>query len=163
MRGALVERARVRIEPHDKPKPPQERPRGDAADTELSGRRVLVVDDDVRNIFAMTSILESYGIEVVYAENGLAAMEKLEANANIDVVLMDIMMPEMDGYETMRQIRADKRFASLPIIAVTAKALKDDREKCIDAGASDYLPKPIENDRLIELIRMWVAPRESEA
>jgi CheY-like chemotaxis protein len=76
---------------------------------------------------------------------------------------MDVMMPEMDGYETMRHIRADTRFASLPIIAVTAKALKDDREKCIDAGASDYLPKPIDNDRLIDLIRMWVAPRGAEA
>jgi len=123
------------------------------------GRRVLVVDDDVRNIFAMTSVLESHGIEVIYAENGLAAIEKLETNEGIDVVLMDVMMPEMDGYETMRHIRTDKRFASLPIIAVTAKALKDDREKCLEAGASDYMPKPIDNDRLVDLIRLWVAPR----
>ena len=134
-----------------------------ASDELLTGRRVLVVDDDVRNIFAMTSVLESHGLEVVYAENGRAALEKLEAADAIDIVLMDVMMPEMDGYETMRHIRADARFASLPIIAVTAKALKDDREKCIDAGASDYLPKPIDNDRLIDLIRMWVSPRGVEA
>jgi CheY-like chemotaxis protein len=130
-----------------------------AEDRDLVGRRVLVVDDDVRNIFAMTSVLESHGIEVIYAENGLAAIEKLETNEGIDVVLMDVMMPEMDGYETMRHIRTDKRFASLPIIAVTAKALKDDREKCLEAGASDYMPKPIDNDRLVDLIRLWVAPR----
>ena len=130
---------------------------------DLAGRKVLVVDDDVRNIFAMTSVLESHGLEVIYAENGLMAMEKLESTPGIDVVLMDVMMPEMDGYETMRHIRADARFSSLPIIAVTAKALKDDREKCVDAGASDYLPKPIDNDRLVELIRMWIAPRGDES
>ncbi|HEX6835699.1 MAG TPA: response regulator, partial [Polyangia bacterium] len=136
---------------------------GAVDDRELAGRRVLVVDDDVRNIFAMTSVLESHGVEVIYAENGLMALEKLESTPGIDVVLMDVMMPEMDGYETMRHIRSDTRFSSLPIIAVTAKALKDDREKCVEAGASDYLPKPIDNDRLIELIRMWVAPRGDDA
>ncbi|HEX8953341.1 MAG TPA: response regulator, partial [Polyangia bacterium] len=130
-----------------------------AADRALAGRRILVVDDDVRNIFAMTSVLESHGLQVIYAEDGRMALEKLETIPGIDLVLMDVMMPEMDGYETMRHIRADPRFSSLPIIAVTAKALKDDREKCVDAGASDYLPKPIDNDRLVELIRMWVAPR----
>jgi CheY-like chemotaxis protein len=142
-----------------RPTPPAPRPLVTAEDRDLVGRRVLVVDDDVRNIFAMTSVLESHGIEVIYAENGLAAIEKLETNEGIDVVLMDVMMPEMDGYETMRHIRTDKRFASLPIIAVTAKALKDDREKCLEAGASDYMPKPIDNDRLVDLIRLWVAPR----
>jgi CheY-like chemotaxis protein len=134
-----------------------------ADDRVLLGRKVLVVDDDVRNIFALTSVLESHGLEVIYAENGRAALEKLESTPDIDVVLMDIMMPEMDGYQTMRRIRTDARFASLPIIAVTAKALKDDRERCIEAGASDYLPKPIENERLIDLVRMWVAPRGDEA
>ncbi|HEY2748014.1 MAG TPA: response regulator, partial [Polyangia bacterium] len=132
-----------------------------AGDEVLAGRRVLVVDDDVRNIFAMTSVLESHGLEVIYAENGRAALEKLETLPAIDVVIMDVMMPEMDGYETMRHIRADVRFASLPILAVTAKALKDDRDRCIEAGASDYLPKPIDNDRLTDLIRMWVAPRSA--
>jgi CheY-like chemotaxis protein len=135
---------------------------GGNIDQEMAGRRVLVVDDDVRNIFAMTSVLESYGVEVVYAENGLMALEKLEQTPGIDVVLMDVMMPEMDGYETMRHIRSDDRFKSLPIIAVTAKALKDDREKCIEAGASDYMPKPIDNDRLVQLIRMWVGPRSDK-
>ena len=136
---------------------------GDDTDALLVGRKVLVVDDDVRNIFAMTSVLESHGVEVIYAENGRAAIEKLEAAPDVDVVLMDVMMPEMDGYQTMRAIRAETRFASLPIIAVTAKALRDDREKCIEAGASDYMPKPIDNDRLLELIRMWVGPRGPEA
>jgi len=147
------------LEPPSRPQPASTPPDDEA----LAGRRVLVVDDDVRNIFALTSVLESHGLEVIYAENGRAALEKLETTSGIAVVLMDVMMPEMDGYETMRHIRADSRFASLPIIAVTAKALKDDREKCIEAGASDYLPKPIENDRLIDLIRMWLSPRSENA
>jgi CheY-like chemotaxis protein len=146
------------------PGAPQRRrtaPTGDA-DQSLIGRKVLLVDDDVRNIFAMTSALESHGVEVLYAENGRAALEKLEATPDVDVVLMDVMMPEMDGYQTTRAIRKNPRFASLPIIAVTAKALRDDRDKCIDAGASDYLPKPIDHDRLLDLIRMWAAPKKSE-
>ncbi|MDB4966474.1 MAG: Hybrid signal transduction histidine kinase, partial [Myxococcales bacterium] len=137
-------------------------PKVRATDEELIGRRVLVVDDDVRNIFAMTSVLESHGLEVIYAEDGRAAIAKLHASPDVDVVLMDVMMPEMDGYETMRAIRQDPRFSSLPIIAVTAKALKDDREKCIDAGASDYMPKPIDNERLLDLIRMWAGPRKED-
>jgi CheY-like chemotaxis protein len=131
---------------------------GSAGPEELTGRKVLLVDDDVRNLFAMTSVLESHGVTVVYAENGRAAIDKLRENPDVALVLMDVMMPAMDGYETMRAIRRDPQFSSLPIIAVTAKALKDDREKCIDAGASDYLPKPIENDQLIELVRMWLRP-----
>jgi HAMP domain-containing protein/CheY-like chemotaxis protein len=144
--------------------PPRPRPHdggSPAGDAELAGRKMLLVDDDVRNIFAMTSALEAHGLEVVYAENGRAALEKLEEHPDVDVVLMDVMMPEMDGYETMRAIRQDSRFASLPVIAVTAKALKEDREKCIEAGASDYVPKPIDSDRLIERIRLWLQPRSS--
>jgi CheY-like chemotaxis protein len=121
----------------------------------ISGRKVLVVDDDVRNIFALASVLESQGLEVVYAENGRDGIATLERNPDVDVVLMDVMMPEMDGYETMRAIRKDPNFKSLPIIAITAKALKEDREKCITAGASDYLPKPVDPEKLIELIRLW--------
>jgi CheY-like chemotaxis protein len=121
----------------------------------ISGRKVLVVDDDVRNIFALASVLESQGLEVVYAENGKDGIATLERNPDVDVVLMDVMMPEMDGYETMRAIRKDQNFKSLPIIAITAKALKEDREKCIVAGASDYLPKPVDPEKLIELIRLW--------
>ncbi|ATB50771.1 HAMP domain-containing protein [Corallococcus macrosporus] len=125
-------------------------------DTELSSKKVLVVDDDMRNIFALTSVLENHGMQVVFAENGRAAIEMLEQHRDVDIVLMDVMMPEMDGYETMRAIRKDLKYSSLPIIAVTAKALKDDREKCMAAGASDYLPKPVDTDKLLELIRLWV-------
>jgi CheY-like chemotaxis protein/GAF domain-containing protein len=124
----------------------------------LSGKKVLLIDDDVRNIFAMTSVLESHQVQVLYAENGQAGVQLLEENPDVDVVLMDVMMPEMDGYQTMRTIRGDSRFRGLPIVAVTAKALKDDRERCIQAGASDYLPKPIDNDKLIELIELWSSP-----
>ncbi|MCP3165340.1 HAMP domain-containing protein [Myxococcus sp. QH3KD-4-1] len=126
-------------------------------ETELTGKKVLVVDDDMRNIFALTSVLENHGLQVVFAENGRAAIETLEQHRDVDIVLMDVMMPEMDGYETMRAIRKDVKYASLPIIAVTAKALKDDREKCMAAGASDYLPKPVDTDKLLELIRLWVS------
>jgi CheY-like chemotaxis protein len=122
----------------------------------LEGRKVLVVDDDVRNIFALTSVLESHGMNVVYAESGRAGIEMLEKQGDVDLVLMDIMMPDMDGYETMRRIRKDGRWGDLPIIAVTAKALKDDREKCVAAGATDYLPKPVEPAKLMQLIRMWL-------
>src|SRR5438128_6084113 len=121
----------------------------------VAGKKVLIVDDDVRNIFALTSVLESHGIDAVYAENGKDAISALERNPDVDVVLMDVMMPEMDGYQTMRAIRSDPAHKALPIIAITAKALKEDREKCIQAGASDYLPKPVENDKLLELIRLW--------
>src|SRR5438309_4387381 len=121
----------------------------------VSGKKVLIVDDDVRNIFALTSVLESYGLDVLYAENGRDGIAVLDRHPDVDVVLMDVMMPEMDGYETMRAIRRDPAHKALPIIAITAKALKDDREKCIQAGASDYLPKPVEADKLLELIRLW--------
>ncbi|MEO7092965.1 MAG: response regulator [Polyangiales bacterium] len=117
---------------------------------------MLVVDDDVRNIFALTSVLESYKMHVVYAENGKAGIDMLRKTPDIDIVLMDVMMPEMDGYETMTLIRKDPTYSELPIIAVTAKALKDDREKCVSAGASDYLPKPVDPDKLMQLIRMWL-------
>jgi CheY-like chemotaxis protein len=122
---------------------------------QLTGKKVLIVDDDVRNIFALTSVLESHGLDVIYAENGKDGIEALERNPDVNVVLMDVMMPEMDGYETMRHIRKDPAHKALPIIAITAKALKEDKEKCIQAGASDYLPKPVEAEKLLELIRLW--------
>ena len=122
----------------------------------LRGSTVLVVDDDVRNIFALTSVLESHHATVVSAENGRDGLRMLETTA-VDIVLMDIMMPEMDGYTVMREIRAEPRFAALPIIAVTAKAMKSDREKCIQAGASDYIAKPVDPDRLLALLRVWLA------
>ena len=122
----------------------------------LSGRKVLVVDDDVRNIFALTAALESKGMQVLTAENGKEGIEILKKNQDIDIVLMDIMMPEMDGFETMTRIRKIKKFTSLPLIALTAKAMKGDREKCIEAGASDYIAKPVDIDQLLSLMRVWL-------
>jgi CheY-like chemotaxis protein len=126
------------------------------ADAALSGRRVLIVDDDVRNVFALTSALEAHGMEVVYAENGREALAKLKTTAAIDLVLMDIMMPELDGYQTTEAIRNMPEFERLPIIALTAKAMKGDREKTIASGASDYITKPVDVDQLVSLMRVWL-------
>ena len=112
----------------------------------LRGRKVLVVDDDARNIFALTTVLENQEMEVLSATNGRQAIELIEKTPDLSVVLMDIMMPEMDGYETMREIRKDPQFRTLPILALTAKAMKGDREKCLEAGASDYIAKPVNTD-----------------
>jgi CheY-like chemotaxis protein len=125
-------------------------------DKGLEGRRILVVDDDVRNIFALTSALEQKGAVVSVARNGREALDKLAGNADVDMVLMDLMMPEMDGYTAMREIRKNPDWQKLPIIAVTAKAMKDDQERCLEAGANDYLAKPIELERLFSLIRVWM-------
>ncbi|MGO4881291.1 MAG: HAMP domain-containing protein, partial [Bryobacteraceae bacterium] len=129
-------------------------------DTTLAGRRVLVVDDDVRNIFALTSVLEQHGLQVVHAENGRAGIEALLKTPDVACVLMDIMMPEMDGYETMQAIRQIPEFRTLPIIAVTAKAMKGDRAKCVAAGASDYITKPVDLDQLFSVLRVWVVRNE---
>jgi CheY-like chemotaxis protein len=122
----------------------------------LAGKKVVIVDDDIRNIFAMTSMLERYKMEVHSAETGKAALELLQNEADTDLVLMDIMLPEMDGYETIRAVRKMYGFEQLPIIALTAKAMKGDREKCIDAGASDYISKPVDTERLLTLLRNWL-------
>ncbi|WP_444815725.1 response regulator [Stutzerimonas frequens] len=122
----------------------------------FEGRKILVVDDDVRNVFALTSALEQKGALVEIARNGLEAIDRLQHDGTIDLVLMDIMMPEMDGFTAMQEIRKDSRFAKLPIIAVTAKAMKDDQDRCLRAGANDYLAKPIDLDRLFSLIRVWL-------
>jgi HAMP domain-containing protein/CheY-like chemotaxis protein/signal transduction histidine kinase len=122
----------------------------------LCGRKVLVVDDDARNIFALTTLLENHDMEVVSATNGRQAIEIIEETPDLSVVLMDIMMPEMDGYETMREIRKDAKFRMLPILALTAKAMKGDREKCLQAGASDYIAKPVNTDQLLSLLRVWL-------
>jgi CheY-like chemotaxis protein len=126
-------------------------------DPMLAGRRILVVDDDLRNIFALTSVLEQHDITVLHAENGKRGIEVLQKEPGIDLVLMDIMMPEMDGYETTRAIRQIPGFISLPIIALTAKAMKGDREKCLQAGASDYVTKPVDLAYLFSVMRVWLA------
>ena len=126
------------------------------SDAVFAGKRVLIVDDDVRNIFSLTSVLEQHGMDVSFAENGKDALAKLEADPAIDLVLMDVMMPEMDGYETTRAIREQSQFRTLPIIALTAKAMKGDREKCIEAGASDYITKPVDTEQLLSLMRVWL-------
>jgi CheY-like chemotaxis protein len=122
----------------------------------LRTRRVLVVDDDVRNIFALTTLLENHEMEVITATNGRQAIDLIEQTEDLSAVLMDIMMPEMDGYETMREIRKSPKFRSLPILALTAKAMKGDREKCLEAGASDYIAKPVNTEQLLSLLRVWL-------
>jgi CheY-like chemotaxis protein len=123
---------------------------------ELAGTRLLIVDDDIRNIYSLASVLEAHGAEVLHAERGAEGIAILQRNPDIDVALIDIMMPEMDGYETMQRIRADAELAHIPLISVTAKAMKGDRQKCLDAGASDYISKPVDIDLLLALLRVWI-------
>jgi CheY-like chemotaxis protein len=130
-------------------------------DAALEGRRILVVEDDVRNVFALTSILEPRGAEVRIARNGREALEALERHQTdpeqaIDLVLMDIMMPEMDGLTATREIRKRTEWKRLPIIALTAKAMKDDQEQCLEAGANDYMAKPLDVEKLLSLVRVWM-------
>jgi len=127
-----------------------------SSDEDLVGKQVLVVDDDVRNIFALSSVLERRGMSVLTATTGREAIETLQAKPEVAITLMDIMMPEMDGYETIRRIREIPAFRRLPIVALTAKAMKGDREKCLDAGASDYLAKPVNTDQLLSALRLWL-------
>jgi HAMP domain-containing protein/CheY-like chemotaxis protein/signal transduction histidine kinase len=126
------------------------------SDEALNGRMVLIVDDDARNLFALSSVLERRGMSVLTATTGREAIDRLEQTPNVSIVLMDIMMPEMDGYQTMQAIRAKEKWQSLPIIALTAKAMKGDREKCLEAGASDYLAKPVNTDQLLTSLRIWL-------
>ena len=130
-------------------------------DAALEGRRILVVEDDVRNIFALSSVLEPKGAKVEIARNGREALETLDRLSgrpaeSIDLVLMDIMMPEMDGLTAMREIRKRPEWKKLPIIALTAKAMKDDQEKCLAAGANDYIAKPLDVEKLLSLVRVWM-------
>ncbi|WP_141290220.1 response regulator, partial [Ideonella azotifigens] len=125
-------------------------------DAVLEGRQILLAEDDVRNIFALSSVLEPLGVQLQIARNGREALERLDRQPPVDLVLMDIMMPEMDGLEAMRRIRARPDGADLPIIALTAKAMADDRQQCLEAGANDYLAKPIDVDRLVSLCRVWM-------
>jgi CheY-like chemotaxis protein len=127
-----------------------------SSDEDLVGRTALLVDDDARNIFALSSVLERRGMKVLTATTGSEAIALVETNPEIAIVLMDIMMPQMDGYQTIGAIRENPAFRRLPIIALTAKAMKGDREKCLEAGASDYLAKPVNTEQLLLAIRMWL-------
>jgi CheY-like chemotaxis protein len=126
------------------------------SDEHLVGRTALLVDDDARNIFALSSVLERRGMKVLTATTGKEAVNLLDASPDTAIILMDIMMPGMDGYQTMRAIREDPRWRRLPIVALTAKAMKGDREKCLEAGASDYLAKPVNTEQLLAALRMWL-------
>jgi CheY-like chemotaxis protein len=126
------------------------------ADAVFDGKKVLIVDDDVRNVFALASVFEAHGMEVVFAEDGKQGLKALEENPDVHLVLMDIMMPEMDGYEATQAMRAMPQFEQLPIVALTAKAMKGDREKSIASGASDYITKPVDVDQLLALMRVWL-------
>jgi CheY-like chemotaxis protein len=138
--------------------PERQRMLRDARDREsvFDGRKILIAEDDVRNVFALTAVLEPKGAKIEIARNGREALAALHANPNIDLVLMDIMMPEMDGLQATRELRKEPRFAKLPIIALTAKAMQDDRERCLAAGANDYIAKPLDVDKLVSLARVWI-------
>jgi CheY-like chemotaxis protein len=123
----------------------------------LTGKKILIADDDMRTVYALSATLRAKGVEVLVADNGKAALDALEQRPDVDAVLMDIMMPEMDGFEATRRIRQNPRFRSLPIIALTAKVMKGDPEKCIEAGASEYMSKPIDGDRLLALLNGLLA------
>jgi CheY-like chemotaxis protein len=127
-----------------------------SSDDDLVGRTVLLVDDDARNIFALSSVLERRGMVVLTATTGLEAITVIDTRPDVAIVLMDIMMPGMDGYETIQVIRTNPAFRRLPIVALTAKAMKGDREKCLEAGASDYLAKPVNTEQLLSALRMWL-------
>ncbi|HLQ67180.1 MAG TPA: response regulator, partial [Candidatus Limnocylindrales bacterium] len=126
------------------------------SDDDLVGKQVLIVDDDIRNIFALSSVLERRGMRVLTASTGTEAIELLSHTTDVSIVLMDIMMPDMDGYQTTRAIRQNQALRRLPIVALTAKAMKGDREKCLEAGASDYLAKPVDTGQLLSVLRMWL-------
>ena len=126
------------------------------SDNVLANKKALIVDDDIRNIFALSTVLEEHGMIVMSAGNGRDAISLLQNQSDIDAVLMDIMMPEMDGFETMREIRKVPTLKNLPIIAVTAKAMKGDRERCIEAGAWDYLAKPVDSEQMLAVLRAWL-------
>jgi CheY-like chemotaxis protein len=126
------------------------------SDEDLVGRTVLLVDDDARNIFALSSVLERHGMKVLTATTGTEALGLIHASPQVAIVLMDIMMPGMDGYQTIQTIREDRAMRRLPIIALTAKAMKGDREKCLEAGASDYLAKPVNTEQLLSTLRLWL-------
>jgi two-component system chemotaxis sensor kinase CheA len=139
------------------PPPPSALPlNGAESATVLAGEKILVVDDDMRNVYALVAAMEAKGMTALFAQNGREGLACLQTNPDIALVIMDIMMPEMDGYEAIRQIRKLPAFYNLPVIALTAKAMKQDREKCLAAGASDYISKPVQLDQLFSLLKVWL-------
>ena len=125
--------------------------------------RLLLVDDDLRNTFALSKLLRKHGLDIVIADNGQMALDRLNEDPSIELVIMDIMMPVMDGYQAMHEIRAQKAFAHVPIIALTARAMPEEQEKCMAAGANDYLTKPVDIERLLTLLRVWLFRQEMAA
>jgi CheY-like chemotaxis protein len=132
-------------------------------DKTLQGRTVLLVDDDMRNTFALSKLLKKHGVNVLLADNGAMALDKLGEDHSIELVIMDIMMPMMDGYQAMREIRANKQLTHLPIIAMTARAMPEEQQKCMESGANDYMTKPVDTERLLTLLRVWLFQREERA
>ncbi len=132
-------------------------------DRALQGRTVLLVDDDMRNTYALSKLLTKHGMNVLIADNGQTALQTLKEQKNIELVIMDIMMPVMDGYQAMREIRGRKAWQDLPIIALTARAMPEEQERCMEAGANDYLVKPVDIDRLLTLLRVWLFKQERAA
>jgi CheY-like chemotaxis protein len=131
--------------------------------SELTGRTTLLIDDDFRNLFAVTSLLEKQGVTVLQATTAKEGIEKLRTVPGIDIVLLDIMMPEMDGYEAATEIRKLEEVRDVPIIALTAKAMPGDREKCVEAGCSDFIPKPVDSERLLSCMRTWLAGKQPKS
>jgi CheY-like chemotaxis protein len=141
----------------------EDQPTVTPAGRQLDGATVLIVDDDVRNVFALTSALEMHGLRVLYSDNGVDGVRLLAEHPEVDIVLMDAMMPDQDGYETTRGIRRNQRFQDLPVVFLTAKAMPGDRESALAAGASDYITKPVDLDELVELMARWVNADETES
>ena len=135
---------------------PPARAAGAGGAPSLAGRKILIVDDDMRNVYSLSNALRAHDMEIVAASDGAEALERLAEHPDTSIVLMDVMMPRVDGYEATRRIRNDRRFHRLPVIALTAKTMLGDRAKCIDAGANDYIPKPVDLDRLFGLLRVWL-------
>jgi CheY-like chemotaxis protein len=145
-----------RVAPEAPPREPSSPANG--ADVKwLSGVKILIAEDDMRTVYALSALLRSLGAEIVVADTGKEALELLDQHPDIQLVLMDVMMPEMDGYEAMRQLRADSRYSELPVVALTAKAMQGERQRCLGAGANEYLPKPVEPDQLLGTVRGFIA------
>ncbi|HEY3594121.1 MAG TPA: response regulator, partial [Polyangiaceae bacterium] len=155
----LVEEIRLFVRHVKESLPTEKQPRAveqPSGDVSLEGMKILVAEDDMRTVYALSALLRGKGADILVADNGREALELLARNPDVRGVLMDVMMPEMDGYEAMRRLRKERRFSELPVIALTAKAMKGERERCLDAGASDYLTKPVDSQRLLTTLQNWL-------